>query len=78
MGVTWIVVPYVFLVAIIVFFGIVFPFWMFIHGVMRTIKLWPQDAQLNLLLLAAIFFFDFFGAIIYYFAVYRKSGSAPA
>ncbi|MBI2099643.1 hypothetical protein HYT45_04555 [Candidatus Uhrbacteria bacterium] len=66
------------LVVIVLFFGIVFPLWMLIHGIIRTIKLWPNEVLPNLALIALMLFFPFIGAVVYYFAVYRKTGFAPA
>ena len=54
---------------------IVFPFWMFVHSVIRMVKMWPEKKGnvLNLFMVALVLFTNLVGALVYYFAVYRKS-----
>ena len=55
----------------VVFFGVVFPFWMFIHGLIRIFR-GIGDIAVNILFLVLIFFLPFIGACVYYFVIYRK------
>ncbi len=61
------------LICLAIYFLVIFPLWMLIHAGVLTVKSWPDDALLNIVLVLAIFFTDLIGAAIYYFAVYREA-----
>ncbi|MDO8600130.1 MAG: hypothetical protein Q7R73_00730 [bacterium] len=57
------------LVFVLGFFGL----WMFIHAVIRTIKMWPAENVVNILMILLMCALPFIGAIVYYFVCYRAS-----
>lgn len=58
---------------IFLFIVVAFTLWMFIHGIIRTIKIWPEEGILNLVMLSLMWLLPVIGAIVYYFVCYRKS-----
>lgn len=47
--------------------------WMFIHGLIRTIKMWPEENILNIVMLILMWVAPGIGAIVYYFVCYRRT-----
>ena len=57
----------------IVVLYVVFTAWMFIHSIIRTIKMWPEENALNLVMVLLIIVLEVIGAIVYYFDCYKKT-----
>lgn len=58
------------LVAIVLVF---FSLWMFIHVLIRTFTMWPEESILNIIMIIFMWVVPVVSAIVYYFVCYRKS-----